>query len=130
MKAWNSIIKTTLDILLLLVLAVTSLLAFHSAWNDGSVAKKPGEFITVATVFTYGAAGVVALIGFLRKKNWAWIFVLVWAVFCSIAAGLATVVYGEQGLAIAAVAGISALALVGLPCLYWARKMAKRQAKI
>lgn len=125
----KSILQTGLDILLLVVLAIGSMLAFQDAWHDGLMAKKTGEFITVATIFIYGIAGVVALIGFLSKKNWAWIFVLIWAIFITITAGLATVVYGEQGVGIATVAAVSTLLLFGFPCVYWARKMVKRYSE-
>jgi hypothetical protein len=65
---WKSILQTGLDILLLVVLAIGSLLAFQDAWHDGSMATKTGEFITVGTIFNYAIAGVVALIGFLARK--------------------------------------------------------------
>jgi len=123
----TSVLRTALDILLLLVLALTSYLGFQSAWDDGSTAKKTGEFITVGAIFTYAVAGVVALIGLLRKRNWAWIFVAVWAAFSAIAGGLATIVYGEQGFGTGAVAAVATLLLIGLPCFYWVRKMMQRQ---
>lgn len=121
----GTILRHALDILLFLILGVISVLGFHSAWNDVVQSKKLWEFVTTAIVFLYAVAGTIAFWGLLRKKYWSLIFVMIWGVGCMMAGGLATVVWGEQGLATGAIAAASVLIIV-IPVFYWTRKMVSR----
>jgi len=75
--------------------------------------RTPGQMVQTLTQFGFGFFALLSLVTTFRAQRWNPLMLVIWVISLSLAAGLASVVWGETSLLVGLVSGSVAL-LIGL----------------
>jgi hypothetical protein len=82
-------------------------------------AATAGQRVASVMQLLYGALSVAVLLAMALRPRWVAALLLGWGAALTVTGALATVVWGEQGWGVAAVAGVSIAAVVALILWAW-----------
>lgn len=104
---------------------VASLVAFcaDAGIEDGmrgfAGSQTAGQRVASMTQLLYGALSVAVLLAMAFRPRWVAALLLAWGAALTVTGALATVVWGEQGWGVAAVAGVSIAGVFALILWAW-----------
>ena len=102
------------------ILVLLGALALRSAYFEWRDERTPVQLVAMLCELVYGACGVLAALALAMRSRWARPLLMTWAVFVTITAGLAPVVWGGApafaGVLSALAGSVIAVAVVFLAC--------------
>ena len=104
------------QILLVIVCGLLLSLAWiglSGGFHQLSQSRTPGQMVQTLTQFGFGFFALLSLVTTFRAQRWNPLMLVIWVISLSLAAGLASVVWGETSLLVGLVSGSVAL-LIGL----------------
>ena len=88
-----------------------------------SQSRTPGQMVQTLTQFGFGFFALLSLVTTFRAQRWNPLMLVSWVISLSLAAGLASVVWGDTSLLVGLIAGSVAL-LIGLGIAWLVRVVA------
>jgi len=88
-----------------------------------SQSRTPGQIVQTLTQFGFGVFALLSVVTTFRAQRWNRLMLVSWVISLSLAAGLASVVWGDTSLWVGLIAGSAALA-IGLAIAWLARVVA------
>ena len=88
-----------------------------------SQSRTPGQIVQTLTQFGFGVFALLSVVTTFRAQRWNRLMLASWVISLSLAAGLASVVWGDTSLWVGLIAGSAALA-IGLAIAWLARVVA------
>jgi ammonia channel protein AmtB len=113
-----------------ILLVIVCVLLLWLAWiglsgglHQLSQARTPGQMVQTLTQFGFGVFALLSLVTTFRAQRWNPLMLVGWVISLSLAAGLASVVWGDTSLWVGLVSGSAAL-VIGLGIAWLARVVA------
>ena len=88
-----------------------------------SQSRTPGQMVQTLTQFGFGVFALLSVVTTFRAQRWNPLMLVGWVISLSLAAGLASVVWGDTSLWVGLVSGSAAL-VIGLAIAWVARAVA------
>ena len=114
------------QILLVIVCVVLLWLAWiglSGGLHQLSQSRTPGQIVQTLTQFGFGVFALLSVVTTFRAQRWNRLMLVSWVISLSLAAGLASVVWGDTSLWVGLIAGSAAL-VIGLAIAWLARVVA------
>ena len=110
----SSVRERAVLVLVLLPLAVTAFQGPHDALHTFPRDRTVGQQVVSVLQLVYGASALVSLVAVAARRRWALGALVAWAISLTLAAALATVVWGGGGLRTALPSGLLVAVVTGL----------------
>ena len=113
-----------------ILLVIVCVLLLWLAWiglsggfHQLSQSRTPGQIVQTLTQFSFGVFALLSVVTTFRAQRWNRLMLVSWVISLSLAAGLASVVWGDTSLWVGLIAGSAAL-VIGLAIAWLARVVA------